>query len=184
MIATLRGDRVFLAFGLVAGAVANRLDRRRLMWRCELASAALAAGYALATNVLAAMACYLGLNAAGEMAILTGIIYRQRVTPGHLQGRVNVIARMIAWGGQPFGAVAGGIIARAISARAALLAAGLGVVVSLLLCLLGPLHVPRARETQPVHEQWKISRPGDMRIACGRYSCEQLATTRGGVRTL
>ncbi len=119
----------------------RRLDVLVIRLACLAVEIALVLAYALATDVVAAMACYLGLNAASSTGILTGIIYRQQVTPGHLQGRVNVIARMIAWGGQPFGAAAAGIIASTISVRAALLTAGLGVTASLLLCLAGPLRV-------------------------------------------
>jgi MFS family permease len=100
--------------------------------------------FALTTEVLVAMALYLGLNAACQAVILTGIIYRQQVTPDHLQGRVNVVARMIAWGGQPFGAVLAGVVASTISVRAALLAGGLGVVMSLALCIAGPLRLAAA----------------------------------------
>jgi hypothetical protein len=39
----------YLVFGLFAGAIADRVDRRRLMWGCELASAALAASIPVAS---------------------------------------------------------------------------------------------------------------------------------------
>jgi MFS family permease len=39
----------YLVFGLFAGAIADRMDRRRLMWGCELASAALAASIPVAS---------------------------------------------------------------------------------------------------------------------------------------
>ena len=100
--------------------------------------------FALTTEVFIAMALYLGLNAASQAVILTGIIYRQQVTPDHLQGRVNVVARMIAWGGQPFGAVLAGVVASTISVRAALLAGGLGVALSLALCIARPLRIGAA----------------------------------------
>jgi MFS family permease len=100
--------------------------------------------FALTTEVFIAMALYLALNAACQAVILTGIIYRQHVTPDHLQGRVNVVARMIAWGGQPFGAVLAGVVASTISVRAALLAGGLGVVLSLAFCFAGPLRLAAA----------------------------------------
>jgi MFS family permease len=40
-----------------------------------------------------------------------GIIHRMLETPDHLRASVNVIGRMVAWGGQPFGAIAGGLVA-------------------------------------------------------------------------
>ncbi len=67
------------------------------------------------------------------LVILNGIATRQRVTPDHLQARVNTTARMIAWGGTPFGAVLGGTAAElagvptALAAAAAVLTVGLGL---------------------------------------------------------
>ncbi len=67
------------------------------------------------------------------LVILNGIATRQRVTPDHLQARVNTTARMIAWGGAPFGAVLGGIAAElagvptALAVAAAVLAVSLGL---------------------------------------------------------
>lgn len=43
--------------------------------------------------------------------IMVGITYRQIVAPDELRSTVNVIGRMIAWGGQPFGAAVGAAIA-------------------------------------------------------------------------
>jgi MFS family permease len=45
------------------------------------------------------------------LVVVNGISLRQMVTPMALQGRVNAVARMVAWGGSPFGAAIGGIIA-------------------------------------------------------------------------
>lgn len=42
--------------------------------------------------------------------ISTGITYRQLAAPDHLRSSVNVIGRMIAWGGQPFGAAMGAAV--------------------------------------------------------------------------
>ena len=44
-------------------------------------------------------------------AIVVGITYRQLAAPDDLRSSVNVIGRMIAWGGQPFGAATGAAIA-------------------------------------------------------------------------
>ena len=56
-----------------------------------------------------------------QVAILNGISFRQRHVPDQLLGRVNVVARMVAWGGQPFGAALGGLAAAAFGLRPALL---------------------------------------------------------------
>jgi hypothetical protein len=48
-----------------------------------------------------------------------GIALHQLVTPAHLQSRVNAYASMVAWGGTPFGAAVGGVLAQATTIRAA-----------------------------------------------------------------
>ncbi|GAA0221047.1 MFS transporter [Cryptosporangium japonicum] len=75
-------------------------------------------------------------QAGATTVILNAIIVRQTLTPDHLQARVNTTARMIGWGGTPFGALLGGLLAEAagthiaLSAAAALLGAVAVVVAS------------------------------------------------------
>jgi Na+/melibiose symporter-like transporter len=56
-----------------------------------------------------------------QLTILNGITYRQQTTPDHLQSRVNVVARMLAWGGQPIGAALGGVVAAVANVQVAIL---------------------------------------------------------------
>ena len=86
-----------------------------------------------------ALVAYLGFLGACQLAIVNGIAYRQLVTPDELQGRVNVVARMIAWGGQPLGAAIGGLLASALGVRTALVVMSLGIGASFVVGLLGPL---------------------------------------------
>jgi hypothetical protein len=51
------------------------------------------------------------------MVTTTGITVRQMLTPDHLQSRVNTAGRMIAWGGNPVGAVLGGLLAELLPIR-------------------------------------------------------------------
>jgi MFS family permease len=51
-----------------------------------------------------------------------GITVRQLLTPDELQGRVNTTGRMIAWGGTPFGALIGGLLAEDAGIQIAYLA--------------------------------------------------------------
>lgn len=62
-------------------------------------------------------------QAANTMIVVNGIVVRQSVTPDHLQSRVNTTARMIAMGGTPVGAAAGGAVAGTFGVTAAV---GLG----------------------------------------------------------
>lgn len=57
---------------------------------------------------LAALVVY---QVGSTVVILNGVTERARITPDHLQGRVNTTARMFAWGGQPVGAyLAAGLV--------------------------------------------------------------------------
>jgi MFS family permease len=53
------------------------------------------------------------------MVTTTSITVRQMLTPDHLQSRVNTVGRMFAWGGQPIGALVGGVLAGMLSIRVA-----------------------------------------------------------------
>jgi MFS family permease len=57
------------------------------------------------------------------VTITTGIVYRQETAPEHIRSRVMTVGRMIAWGGQPFGAAAAGLIAHLAGVQLAYLAA-------------------------------------------------------------
>ena len=96
-------------------------------------------GFALTRQVAAALVLYAALVGCSELIILNGITYRQQVIPDQLQGRVNVVARMTAVGGQPVGSVLGGVLATALDVREALLIAGLGTGAALVCGAAGPL---------------------------------------------
>lgn len=68
-----------------------------------------------------------------------GINLRRLVIPDQLQSRVNAAARMVAWGGTPFGAAIGGAIAQVTTVRVAFLILALGVAVSIGAGWLSPL---------------------------------------------
>lgn len=115
------------------GAVAGSVILGRLRSACHPAWIALASTIATSLLVLAlarpwpglvgAVLLYALFSMAGQVSIVNGITYRQQVIPDELQSRVNVIARMIAIGGTPLGAVAGGLITEAWSVQAAFMAA-------------------------------------------------------------
>jgi MFS family permease len=80
---------------------------------------------------------------ASATAITNGNTVCQQLTPDDLQGRVNTTGRMIAWGGTPFGAFLGGVIADHFGVKVAYLALGVPIAVALVVLLLSPL--PRLR---------------------------------------
>jgi MFS family permease len=74
-----------------------------------------------------------------SLIIINGISERQRVTPEHLQSRVNAAGRMIARGGAPFGALVAGLLADSYDIRTALVLTTLAVFTSACLALFSPL---------------------------------------------
>jgi MFS family permease len=62
------------------------------------------------------------------LVTMTGITVRQLLTPNHLQARVNTAGRLIAYGGgQPLGAVLGGLLAQLLPIRLAIGLLAIGV---------------------------------------------------------
>jgi MFS family permease len=106
------------------------------------------AGIALNTSFAVALALWLAWDFAATLATTNGILIRQELTPDELQGRVNTTGRMIAWGGTPFGAVIGGLLAEAYGTRTAYLALLVPVAAGLTVLLLSP--VRRLRTLPPV----------------------------------
>jgi len=132
------------AVGSLAAALAlPRLTRRVAAARISLVALQLDVALVLAVAVAPTLTLALVLlavqSAVHMLIILNGITLRQLVTPDELQGRVNTTARMIAWGGTPFGAITGGVIADAAGVRTAILATALGVGVSAALAWFSPL---------------------------------------------
>lgn len=110
-----------------------------------LLAVAWAPGTGTALPALAVWSC------AWTLTILNGITARQLLTPDHLQGRVSTTARMIAWGGAPFGALLGGALAQATSVRVAYAVVPLAVATSAVLAWRGPLRDRAAfTATEPV----------------------------------
>ncbi|HLW02568.1 MAG TPA: MFS transporter [Ktedonobacterales bacterium] len=68
-----------------------------------------------------------------------GITLRQLVTPEHLLSRVNTYARMVAWGGSPFGAIVGGLLAQWMPIRVTYLLVAVGVLLSFAIGWFSPL---------------------------------------------
>jgi len=99
---------------------------------------------ALVTNFAAALVFFCAWGAAQTLVIINAISLRQQVAPDHLQSRVNVSARMIAWGGMPFGAAVGGALAQVTSIEATYLVMALGVGISAAIGWFSPLRFARA----------------------------------------
>ena len=127
-----------LAAGLVFARV-FRPDRVRVLTPGTLLLAGgLIAILAANTRWIPALLTIAAYSLAIGTAIIVGITYRQLAAPDDLRSSVNVIGRMIAWGGQPFGAATGAAIAATtdvptayIVASAITLISGIGAAVAL-----------------------------------------------------
>ncbi len=62
--------------------------------------------------------------------IIVGITYRQLAAPEDLRSSVNVIGRMISWGGQPFGAAIGALISASTDVPTAYTVAAIAMLIS------------------------------------------------------
>jgi len=120
-------------------ALARRFPVPAITLAGTAARVGLLGGFAVTRQVATALLLFAALDGCSSLVILVGITYRQQVIPDRLQGRVNVIARMTAVGGQPLGAVLGGVLATAFDVRTALLIAGLGTAAALAGGAAGPL---------------------------------------------
>ncbi|MGX6608046.1 MFS transporter [Micromonosporaceae bacterium Da 78-11] len=86
-----------------------------------------------------ALALWALADFASATAITNAITVRQQLTPDDLQGRVNTTGRMIAWGGTPFGALAGGVVADRWGTGPAYLVLSLPIAVAVIVLLLSPV---------------------------------------------
>lgn len=78
-------------------------------------------GLVVAPLFVAALCWWVVWEFARTTANVNGITVRQQLTPDEMQGRVNTTGRMISWGGTPFGALIGGLVAETAGVRAAYL---------------------------------------------------------------
>jgi predicted MFS family arabinose efflux permease len=91
------------------------------------------------SSFVIALFVYICWEASYTLAITNGRVLRQLMIPDHLQSRVNAAARMVAWGGQPFGAATGGLVAQVTTVRTAYLILAIGVAISICVGWLSPL---------------------------------------------
>lgn len=119
---------------LMAGVFFARLFRtERVRW---LTPSTLAFSGAMAACLAGnsrwqAAALLLGLFSCSIATTITvGITYRQLAAPDDLRSSVNVLGRMISWGGQPFGAACGALVAGATTVPVAYVGAAVVMAVT------------------------------------------------------
>ena len=100
---------------LVAGLIFGRIFRPRrvrILTPGSLAISGITVGLLAVNSLWVAALIAIGIFSWSiTVTIMVGITYRQLAAPDDLRSSVNVIGRMTAWGGQPFGAATGAVIA-------------------------------------------------------------------------
>lgn len=123
------------AGGLVAAVLLPRVGRAAGQGAVSLGAYALFVatllGLAFAPSFAGALLLWVAWELARSAGNMNGITVRQQLTPDELQGRVNTTGRMISWGGTPFGALAGGLVAEAAGVRTAYAVLAVPVAVAL-----------------------------------------------------
>lgn len=104
-------------------------------------------GFAWLSELSLALVVYACWGGSYTLTTTNGIALRQLVTPAPLQSRVNAYARMVGWGGTPFGAAVGGVLAQATTIRTAYLIMATGVIIGVVVGWFSPL-----RERTMVHD--------------------------------
>lgn len=90
---------------------------------------------------------------------------RQRLTPDHLQGRVNATVRFLTWGTIPLGNLLGGVLGGVVGLRETLIIGAVGQAIALLSVFLSPLRslhgLPESDEpVVPPHQGQHHQTPG------------------------
>jgi MFS family permease len=131
-----RGNFVFtaLSVGAALGTVTSRFfvdsTTRRFGYTNTIALsmwlwAGSTTGLALTSNAAFAIAMFAVLGYGSGLWIAVNSTLRQQLTPDRMLGRMNAAFRMISWGIVPFGALAGGLVARLVGLRAPFVLAAL-----------------------------------------------------------
>ena len=106
---------------LIAGVSFSRVfavSRVRFLTPVSLATAGACVALLCAVQSWILGAVFVGLfSLAITSTIMVGITYRQIAAPDEMRSSVNVVGRMIAWGGQPFGAFLGAGLASLFDVR-------------------------------------------------------------------
>ena len=113
-----------LVGSFTAAALERRFGRVPLLFACVIVTAVGFAVPAFTTNVFIIGGSF---AITGLVIVVWNVItvsLRQRIVPDHLLGRLNSAYRLLAWGTQPIGALAGGLIGQFIGLQAVFVMAG------------------------------------------------------------
>src|ERR1700733_2051728 len=101
----------------------------RLMAAFLAANVAAVALLAIAPSYAWALVLYCAYELVYLMVTSTGVTVRQMLSPDHMQSRINTAGRLIAFGGQPVGALLAGLLAEVLPIRLTFAVLALGVAI-------------------------------------------------------
>jgi MFS family permease len=110
-------------------ALVKRRGIGRLMAGLLAANVVAVALLAIAPSYGWALVLYCAYELVYLMVTSTGVTVRQMLSPDRMQSRVNTAGRLIAYGGQPVGALLGGLLAEVLPIRLTFAVLALGVAV-------------------------------------------------------
>lgn len=113
-----------LVGSFAAAALERRFGRVPLLFSCVIITAFSFAVPAITTNIFVIGGSFV---ISGLFVVVWNVItvsLRQRIVPDQLLGRLNSAYRLLAWGTQPIGALAGGLIGQFVGLQAVFLMAG------------------------------------------------------------
>lgn len=106
-----------LGAGLVSPLLARRFRIGGIVTLGLLITTVALGAIALSPRIFSVIPCLVVFELSYTVVTITGITNRQMLTPDALQGRVNSTGRLVAWGGQPIGALLGGLLASLLPIR-------------------------------------------------------------------
>jgi predicted MFS family arabinose efflux permease len=107
-----------LVGAIVAGTIVGRLGAAGAIRITLLIGVLSALVFALVTNPIAAGIAIAAFGFQVTLWNVTVVSLRQELVPDRLRGRVAGASRLVTWGVQPLGALAGGLLASAFGLRA------------------------------------------------------------------
>jgi MFS family permease len=123
--------------GRLSSLLTDRVGREKTLVVAALMITAAETLLALSSSPYAAGAALALFACATVVWTVATMVLRQTLVPDHLRGRVNSVYRLVAWGGLPIGAAAGGVLAEASGTPAVYLASAVGTAAIALAVIVG-----------------------------------------------
>jgi len=129
---------------LIGGQIRKRFTFRQVIVACIWTSAALFSAYAFAPSYALLVATTAAIFVVGPVYNVVQFSYRLSIIPDGLQGRVNSVFRLLAFGLMPVGAALSGVLIERFGATAAVVALSAWMLMLAIATTLNP-HVRAAR---------------------------------------